>query len=131
MKKLTERSIQRAYFDWVRMMRNSDERFWLITHFPAGSPDKTWNSTQKADGCDGNWPDVQIMVTRPMDPRPIDSYRGTRPGMFIEFKLPGKKPRADQDQIAKLLMAQGYLVYLFHDAESAIKQTKFYLGMPI
>lgn len=113
-----ERTIQRAYFDWVMMMRNQDERFKLIVHYPAGSTDPKWNGIMVADGMAVDWLDVQIMI-------PSKKF----PGMFIEFKQPGKKPRKGQNEIARLLTLQGYCCYLCTDAETAIFHTRNYLGL--
>jgi hypothetical protein len=57
-------------------------------------------------GAPAGWPDTLILL------------RGGRP-LFIEFKQPGKRPTAKQQERIDWLREQGYRVEVFDDADAA------------
>lgn len=58
-------------------------------------------------GAPAGWPDTMILL------------RGGRP-LFIEFKQPGKRPTAKQEERINWLKNNGYRVEVFDDADEAI-----------
>lgn len=115
----SEHDHQVAFFDWVRLMREKDWRFHLITATPnAGQRSIGAARYMKAEGLTAGWPDISIMI-------PTKDYAGA----FIEMK--SKKGKLTEEQMKTLLYLEkaGYLTEVCRSAEEAIGVvTRYFYG---
>lgn len=119
------------YFDWVRMMANSDPRFKMIYAIPNG----LWiygeakSSTKygliakyKKEGVTSGVLDINVDVPQ--------MYLGIlRPGMKIEMKRQGKYMTETQAEFAAEAQRFGYICHLCRTGQAAIDRTKEYFGI--
>lgn len=129
--KISEHAIQCAYFDFVRLMRLKDERFWNIFAIPNGGLRNVRVAQKlKREGTLAGCLDVAIMVPRIERVLVSDEkFEGPYHGAFIEFKAGKNKMTKEQLAFAERMKKQGYYCALCYSVESAIEFTKWYLGI--
>lgn len=111
-----EHHIQAAYFDLVRLHMPGTKLIYAVPNGANKSPMARMKF--KREGLTPGMPDVNIDIAR----RP---WHGAR----IEFKRPGEKCSAEQDEAHRQLDNEGYLVIVHTDAIQAWNFTKKYLAM--
>jgi hypothetical protein len=122
---MSEHDEQVAYFQWVRLMANSDARYFNIFAIPNGAylgSDKTSRaitmSRLKAEGFEPGVPDIFIAWC---------STRLLNNGMFIEMKVKPNKPTNIQEKWHRRLERAGYAVKTCYGFDEAKKETEEYM----
>ena len=114
----TEHAVQVAYFDWVRMMRNSDPKYQMIFAIPnAGKRSYGAYRYYWQEGLERGVPDICIAIPK-----------GFAHGAWIEFKRKPAKVRDDQLRWKRLLTDSGYEHWTCWSFEEAKQKTEEYLG---
>lgn len=122
--KTSEAQQQEKYFDWVRIKRNQDARYYNITHF-ANERKCSWSLGKrlKALGVSAGFPDVGIFISQWADRSDVNFY-----ALFLEFKVKPNKQTSEQKDWQVRLEKAGYLYKLIWSADEAIAMTEEYFG---
>lgn len=116
--KITERQVQMAYFQWVRLMRNSDPLFYYIYHIPnqgdAGTV--TWWLKRRDEGAEPGLPDVNIDYAS-------RGYIGAR----FELKIKPNKLSKNQRDWLKRFKEAGYYTKVVWSFDELRDATNWYL----
>lgn len=98
--KITESKVQKAFFQHVNILKYQRPEYEYIVATPnAGGPDMyVWGNIRKAEGASKDFPDISVLLPRA-------GYHS----LYIELKLPGKKPRPGQAEWLNRLNAAGHL----------------------
>lgn len=135
--KKSEHQEQSAYFDWVRIMRNSDSRFENIFAIPNGAKlpfttkiDKKGKKVRicpqakwlKDEGLEPGVPDVFVAV-------PMVSGWSHFHGMFIEFKIAPNAMTDEQRKWKQRLIKHTFSYALVWSWEEASKYTLTYFNL--
>lgn len=115
---------QAAYFDWVRLMASSDERYQTIYAIPNGGHRNVREAARlKRQGVKAGVSDIHVPVSV-----------GERAGLWIELKRPivrGKpKPKLSPEQVQwlGLMHSFGHTVCLCYGFDQARQATQAYLS---
>lgn len=114
-----ESDIQRAYFQWVRLMALTDWRYKLIkgdcngAHFAKGFKTAAF---QKSMGMLPGWPDVTVPVS--------GKGRGI---LFIEFKAGKGRVSDEQSKVLTMLANAGNAVHVIRSAGLAMQITQAWM----
>ena len=114
-----EQAEQATLIRWTELAGQKDPRIMLIFHIPNGgyrTPRE--GAIFKRMGVKAGVPDLFL---------PARGEDG-QPGLWIEMKAPGEKPRENQVKWAAALMEQGYVVEVAHAWEEAAMIILRYLG---
>jgi hypothetical protein len=129
MKKL-EHHEQAAYFDWVKLKANTDDRYKCIYAIPNGAylqGDATRRAIQmnklKREGLKKGM--LDICIPYPI-PHPEEGF--IFPGAYIEMKVDKNKPSEEQKEVIRLLKQFGYVVGLCYNFEEAKDFTLSYFN---
>ena len=126
--KISEFQIQSAFFDWVHLMEQKDERYYNIFAIPNGGLRNIRVAQKlKREGTLAGVLDVFIAVQSEAF-CPDNSLRLHYPGAFIEFKAGKNKMTKEQLLFAERMKKQGYYCALCYSTEAAIDFTRYYLG---
>ena len=107
----TEHQIQSAFFDYVRVKRNSDWRYELVIAIPnGGMRNKAVAGKMWAEGVTAGAPDVLCLF-------PAHGHCG----LCLEFKTPKGKQSEAQKRFENYVHTAGYMYSVVRDAEAAIK----------
>ncbi len=117
-----ESSIQKAFFQWVRIMRNTHPSLWMIKAVPNGSASMAYQKKRfYEEGMESGFPDVEDLW--------IDDGKL----LFIEFKSPktmygNKAGKLSDNQLfwREMLTKAGHRYVLADSAEKAIKAVKIH-----
>jgi hypothetical protein len=114
-----EHLIQKAFFDWIDIHKNKIKALSLFHAVPNGGHRHVAVAAKlKREGVKSGVLDTQLPVPR-----------GGFIGLAIEFKAPGGKQTAEQEQRAEALMKEGWCVMFCWSWESASRAAIGYLGM--
>lgn len=129
--KISEFQIQCAYFDWVHLMEQKDERFKNIFAIPNGAYRHIKVAAKsKKEGQRAGVLDVAIMVpATPADQSALMRFPTSYNGAFIEFKAGKNKMTKEQTDFANRMKKQGYYCALCYSTEAAIDFTSWYFGL--
>lgn len=117
----TEHEEQCAFFDWVRIKRNSDRRFNCIFAIPnAGKRSYRMGRHMVEEGLEAGAPDVMVGIPH-----------GGWPGLFIEFKRAPNKLTPEQDRMLTELSDNGYKTAVCWCAKEAMDTVLDYIGAGI
>lgn len=113
-----EHDIQAAYFDWVRIKANGDERYRNIAAIPNGGK-RSFGAAMyyKREGMEPGLPDILIAW-------PSGKYHG----MFIETKRQGQRLRDTQKTWQERLLRAGYLAMVCFSFEGMRSATERYFN---
>lgn len=115
-----EHQIQKAFFNWIELHKS---KFPILAGFFAipngGSRGKSEAGKLKAEGVRPGIPDVFNFESN-----------ARFKGLWIEFKTPGKEPRADQWAKMKQLRRAGYMAEWFDDWTKAANYTVDFYNLP-
>lgn len=117
----TEHEEQSAFFDWVRIKRNSDRRFKCIfANANAGKRSIRAGQYMKDEGLEPGVPDITVAI-------PTNGW----PGLFIELKRTPNKLTPEQDRMLTELSENGYKTAVCWCADEAMDTVLDYLGADI
>lgn len=121
----TEHDAQVAYFDWVRAMRERDERYWHIYAIPnAGKRSKAAGRWYLAEGLMPGYPDINVDV-----PVRDDLGEVKRCGLRIEHKRKGAKLTDKQKQVLSRIKKCGFFeVAVCYSTDELVLTTLRYLA---
>jgi hypothetical protein len=110
---MSEHDEQVAFFDWVQIQRNSDERYYNIVSTPnEGKRTEYYGKYLKDQGMSSGFPDISVLVP---------TLRG--PAMFIEMKVRPNKVTENQAGWLDRLSRWGYQCYVCWSSDEAINVT--------
>lgn len=116
----TEHAHQKAFFQWVRLKRLSDERFKNIFAIPnGGARHKAVAGKMQAEGTEKGVPD--ICVAWP-------NYTWEKLGMYIEMKRRGGRISPEQNDWHSRLRRAGYMVVICYSVDEAIEIVERYFS---
>lgn len=108
---------QAAVFDWWKNAYPKHIR--LFHHSPMEGERKVVTGVfLKRQGMQCGYPDIAIAIPR-----------GPFHGLYIELKVPPRKPTPEQLQMLKELSEQGYLAVICNGADAAIDQISNYMAL--
>lgn len=104
-RKQAERSIQKAFFDWLSFSYPEIHKLGLVYHVPnGGSRNKIEAKNLQRAGVMAGIPDVVVAI-------PNQQYHG----LYLEFKAPGNSVTKTQEKVIGGLKEQGYCVEVCDD----------------
>jgi hypothetical protein len=116
--KASEHQEQVAYFDWVRLMENSDSRYSMIFAIPNGGRRDTSTAVKlKREGVKAGVSDVFVAI-------PSRGYHGA----FLELKTKTGRVRDSQKVFIAAAAEQGYFTEVVRGFDEIKEITEWYLG---
>lgn len=116
----TEHQIQSAFFDFIRIKRNSDWRYKLVFAVPnGGQRHPAVAAKMKAEGVTPGVADVLCLY-------PAHGHCG----LCLEFKRPKEKQTEAQREFENYVHTAGYMYQVVRDAEMAIKLVERWFSKP-
>jgi len=117
---LSEHTEQRALVEWAGLSAGRRPELSLLFAIPnGGARSKATAGRLRAEGVRAGVPDLCLPVSR----------RGYH-GLFIEMKMPKRKPTSAQRGWHEALTEQGYRVDVCEGFEAARDRIEWYLGLP-
>ena len=121
---MNEHALQSAYFDWIRLLAKTDDRYQWAFAIPNGfwiaHTDKkrggAFVNKMKREGLTPGVSDVCI-------PYPTKRYHG----LYIEFKMPKKQPSALQKRFLMAMRDRGYCAGCITNIDDAMNLTLTYM----
>lgn len=102
---------------------NQEPLFGLLFAIPnGGHRNKATAGRLKAEGVKAGVPDLFLAV-----PRLATPYHDAFHGLFIELKVAGNSPTAQQEKWLQALDEQGYCTCVVRDADQAMHVLEWYL----
>ena len=124
MDEVSESAIQKAYFEWVKLMRNVDPRYNLIFSTQNGLKLHSIGQAVKAKamGLTKGVPDVIGMIPAYNNKGVLEAH-----GFTIEFKSESGTVKLDQKKFLQALADFGYCATVCRSVEEGINQTQIYM----
>ena len=135
----SEEDEQKAYFDWVRIMRNRDKRFCMIYHIPNGSRTKreyytTQSGERKSYSPEGVRLELMGVLEGVLDIAIDVPCRGYH-GMKLEMKKQNYSYNSDvskaQKEMIVALTDSGYYASIGGGCAEAVRKTCWYFDIPV
>lgn len=117
---MSEHDEQVALFKWVALKAHVMPELKLLYAVPnaAAGAQRGQAGKMKAEGLKSGVPDVCLPVPR-------RAYHG----LYIEMKMPGRRPTVSQEWWLNGLSLQGYMVYICYSCEQAQTVITEYLAL--
>jgi len=113
----TEHAMQCSVIKWANAMMSNYPVLWLLHAIPNGGRRHIKVAKEmKAEGAKSGVPDLCL-----------PHARGDYHGLYIEMKMPGKKPSKAQVKWITALRKQNYCVNVCHSANDAINLIEQYI----